>query len=79
MKHADSITYLGVCFSQGKSLKFNYSNVKANFYKTFNYIYQKCAVGNNELFLTHILKSICVPILYSVEASSDACDSETIR
>ena len=44
LKHADSITYLGVCFCQGKSLKFNYSNVKANFYKLSTiYISKVCS------------------------------------
>ena len=76
IKHTDSMTYLGVCFTQGRLLRFNYANAKANFYRAFNSLYQKCASSNNEVVLIHLLKTICLPILlYAVEATSDACDS----
>jgi hypothetical protein len=75
IKRADCITYLGICFSEGKSLKFSYATAKANFYRAFNSLYQKCATANNEVFLMYLLKTICMPILlYAAEATSDACD-----
>lgn len=70
IKQMNSVLYLGVTILHGKTLSFSYNNVKSNFYRMFNAIYQKFGRYKNEILLMHLLKTVCLPsLLYVIEAT----------
>jgi hypothetical protein len=70
LNYVSEIRYLGVILKTGRTCSFQYTAVKASFYRSFNAIYRQSKYGNSELTTVYLLSNVCIPILtYALEAT----------
>ena len=65
---SDSVKYLGIVFTSGHKLSYDFKPSRADFFRSFNSIFSKVYKAN-ETVIVSLIKSKCIPVLmYGLEA-----------
>ena len=65
---SDSVKYLGIVFTSGHKLLYDFKPSRADFFRSFNSIFSKIYKAN-ETVIVSLIKSKCIPVLmYGLEA-----------